>query len=148
MILSSRACWGVTLYLADRAPALPNRFGSLPFDVPAEKATVPDPADDLFSQIVIYVFARVVLALARLSLDPKPNPMASLIPVKARESIQANAWPAFASLSWAFVMYLFRWHPEAIQSSLRSSMTYMYVLILLPPKVLLTWAFLPQLLRL
>lgn len=24
-------------------------------------------------------------------------------------------------------MYLFRWHPEAVQSSLRSSMKYMYV---------------------
>lgn len=25
------------------------------------------------------------------------------------------------------VMYIFRWHPEVIQNSLRSSMTYMYV---------------------
>jgi hypothetical protein len=30
-------------------------------------------------------------------------------------------------LSWAFVMYIFRWQPESIQSSLRSSMKYMYV---------------------
>ncbi|EAS36799.3 peroxisomal membrane protein [Coccidioides immitis RS] len=77
-------------------------------------------------QIVIYVFARVVLAMARLSIDPKPNPLASFISRNAREEIKTHAWPAFASLSWAFVMYLFRWHPEAIQSSLRSSMTYIY----------------------
>jgi hypothetical protein len=38
-----------------------------------------------------------------------------------------NAWPAFASLSWAMVMYLFRWHPENVQPSLRSSMHYMWV---------------------
>jgi len=38
-----------------------------------------------------------------------------------------NGWPVFASLSWAMVMYIFRWHPEAVQSSLRSSMSYMWV---------------------
>merc|ERR1711939_585349 len=33
----------------------------------------------------------------------------------------------FASVSWAFVMYIFRWQPESIQPSLRSSMKYIYV---------------------
>jgi hypothetical protein len=36
-----------------------------------------------------------------------------------------NAWPAFAAFSWAFVMYVFRWHPETVQPSLRNSMHYM-----------------------
>ena len=40
-----------------------------------------------------------------------------------------NGWPVFASLSWAMVMYIFRWHPEAVQSSLRSSMSYMWVFL-------------------
>ena len=38
-----------------------------------------------------------------------------------------NGRPVFASLSWAMVMYMFRWHPEAVQSSLTSSMSYMWV---------------------
>ncbi|OKL56742.1 hypothetical protein UA08_07732 [Talaromyces atroroseus] len=76
-------------------------------------------------QIVIYVFARVVLALASLSVQPNMHPLSSLVTPEARAVIQENAWPAFASLSWAAVMYVFRWHPESIVNSLRSSMTYM-----------------------
>ena len=37
------------------------------------------------------------------------------------------AWPVFASVSWAMVMYLFRHYPEDLQPSLRSSMNYIYV---------------------
>ena len=77
-------------------------------------------------QIVIYVFARVVLALAKLAVRE-----GSGISQEARTRITTNAWPVFASLSWAFVMWIFRWHPETIQPSLRSSMRYMYVFILL-----------------
>uniref|UniRef100_A0A093V0A2 Peroxisomal membrane protein 4 n=1 Tax=Talaromyces marneffei PM1 TaxID=1077442 RepID=A0A093V0A2_TALMA len=78
-------------------------------------------------KIVIYVFARVVLALASLSVQPNMHPLSSLITPESRSRIQENAWPAFAALSWAAVMYVFRWHPESIVSSLRSSMTYIYV---------------------
>lgn len=45
-----------------------------------------------------------------------------------RRALVRNGWPAFASLSWAMVMYIFRWHPESVQSSLRSSMSYMWVI--------------------
>jgi peroxisomal membrane protein 4 len=76
-------------------------------------------------QIVIYVFARVVLALARIAVKPGHGlPVASSEPWHSR--INYYAWPAFASLSWASVMLLFRHHPEELQSSLRSSMTYIY----------------------
>ena len=68
-----------------------------------------------------------MLALAKLSIEPRANPLSSLITPAGRTRIKANAWPFFASLSWAFVMYIFRWYPESIQPSLRSSMTYMYV---------------------
>jgi hypothetical protein len=81
-------------------------------------------------QIVIFVFARVMLALARLSVhDPcKAIPLPTqALSLEMRQRIQANAWPVFASLSWAFVMYIFRWEPDSIQPSLRSSMKYMYV---------------------
>ncbi|KAI9722586.1 MAG: hypothetical protein M1812_001517 [Candelaria pacifica] len=82
-------------------------------------------------QIVIYVFARVVLALAKLSVAHIPR--SSDLTLSSRTSLQArlknNAWPVFASLSWAYVMYLFRWYPDMIQPSMRSSMKYMYVYI-------------------
>lgn len=77
-------------------------------------------------QIVIYVFARVALALARLAVKPGIGlPGVSKEPLSSQ--ISHYAWPAFASLSWAMVMYLFRWHPEDLQSSLRGSMNYIYV---------------------
>ncbi|KAK6505564.1 hypothetical protein TWF481_007458 [Arthrobotrys musiformis] len=75
-------------------------------------------------QICLYVAARVILGVAKLSTTP--GYQLSPVPEGWREGINNNAWPAFASLSWAFVMYLFRWHPEVIQPSLRSSMTYLY----------------------
>ncbi|KAJ5156575.1 hypothetical protein N7492_009378 [Penicillium capsulatum] len=73
-------------------------------------------------QIVIYVFARVMLSLAKLAVQPDMHPLSSLITPEARASITNNAWPVFASFSWAFVMYIFRWYPETLVSSLRSSM--------------------------
>lgn len=76
-------------------------------------------------QIVIYVFARVVLALARIAVKPGVGlPLASAEPLHS--AINHYAWPVFASLSWATVMLVFRYHPEELQSSLRSSMTYIY----------------------
>jgi hypothetical protein len=87
-------------------------------------------------QIVIYVFARVCLALAKLAVQPKnvagtPGGTGGWELFgngEFRRNAVRNGWPAFASLSWAMVMYLFRWHPETVQSSLRSSMSYMWVL--------------------
>lgn len=89
-------------------------------------------------QIVIYIFARVVLGTAKLMVHPKGE-KASVVPgggggfglvvdPKVKRWLAENGWVAFASLSWACVMYLFRWHPEDLQPSLRSSMTYMWVL--------------------
>ncbi|KAI1818485.1 peroxisomal membrane protein 24 [Poronia punctata] len=76
-------------------------------------------------QIVIYIFARVMLALARIAIKPGHG-----LPVVSREgpsaAIAHYAWPAFASLSWAMVMHLFHYHPEDLQPSLRSSMSYIY----------------------
>ncbi|PYI35059.1 putative peroxisomal membrane protein [Aspergillus indologenus CBS 114.80] len=77
-------------------------------------------------QIVIYIFARVVLALAKLAIRPDMHPLSSLITPQTRTQIESNAWPVFASVSWALVMYIFRWHPDTLMSSLRSSMVYIY----------------------
>ncbi|KAI9884486.1 MAG: rRNA-binding ribosome biosynthesis protein rpf2 [Watsoniomyces obsoletus] len=90
-------------------------------------------------QITIYVFARVVLALAKLAssmlLQPDAGGNTPITMEKKGEMTGGrrdgkntiNAWPLFASLSWAAVMHLFRWNPETLQPSLRSSMRYMYV---------------------
>lgn len=79
-------------------------------------------------QIVVYVFARVVLALARLAV--KPGNAFALPVVSSREDVSGAvsyyAWPVFASVSWGMVMWLFRYHPEDLQPSLRSSMSYIY----------------------
>jgi hypothetical protein len=94
-------------------------------------------------QIVIYVAARVCLALAKLAVQPRQVSSGGLGDgVQGgsggweligdgdfRRSLIRNGWPAFASLSWAMVMYIFRWHPESVQSSLRSSMSYMWVFL-------------------
>ncbi|MBE3049788.1 hypothetical protein IMZ48_46285 [Candidatus Bathyarchaeota archaeon] len=77
-------------------------------------------------QIVVYIFARVALALARISVQPGVGlPLVSRPDVSAR--IRNVAWPAFASLSWGAVMYLFRYYPGDLQSSLKGSMDYIYL---------------------
>lgn len=87
----------------------------------------------------------------RLSSSPtaSPPPLVSLSPRSAHgthplfsdsalEVIRRSAWPVFASLSWGFVMYLFRWYPDTIQPSLRSSMKYMCVVLVTSGEVRLT----------
>ncbi|ELQ33282.1 peroxisomal membrane protein 4 [Pyricularia oryzae] len=77
-------------------------------------------------QIVVYVFARVVLALARLAVKPGFG-----LPVVSEPgnsaAISYYAWPVFAATSWGLVMHLFRYHAAELQPSLRSSMTYLYL---------------------
>ncbi|KAG9244193.1 peroxisomal membrane protein-like protein [Calycina marina] len=75
-------------------------------------------------QIVIFVFARVVLSAAKLSVQPGAGIIKN---PDLTKRISHNAWPVFAALSWASVMWLFRWYPETVQSGLRSSMDYIYV---------------------
>ena len=77
-------------------------------------------------QIVIYIFARVVLGLAKLSVQRKRAGGLGLSP-DMKDSLNQNAWPVFAALSWGMVMWLFRWYPEVLQPSLKASMKYMYV---------------------
>jgi len=86
-------------------------------------------------QIVIYVFARVALSVAKLIIQPKGESAVAgggggfglVTDPRAQDFLKKHAWTAFASISWGAVMYLFRWHPETIQPSLRSSMQYIYV---------------------
>jgi len=85
-------------------------------------------------QIVIYIFARVVLALAKLLVLPSSDTGSARRPLltnETKDTIRANAWPVFASVSWAAVMYIFNSYPETLQPSLRSSMQYMYVMVVI-----------------
>jgi hypothetical protein len=102
-------------------------------------------------QIVTYVFARVAIGLAKLAFaatasSSRPSSPSSSPGVRlgaggpgggdgVRELVARNAWPVFASVSWAAVMWLFVWHPEVVQPSMRSSMTYMCVLVSFVPGV-------------
>jgi hypothetical protein len=86
-------------------------------------------------QIVIYVFARVMLAVAKNMVEPKGKGRIAgggggwgfIEDEELRRKVVKAGWPVFASLSWASVMYMFRWHPETVQPSLRNSMHYMWV---------------------
>jgi peroxisomal membrane protein 4 len=70
----------------------------------------------LNKQIVLYVFARVALAIAKLP---------------AKYGLLANeppqAYPIFAALSWGAIMWLFRHEASTVHPSLRASMQYLYV---------------------
>ncbi|KAJ4164235.1 hypothetical protein LMH87_005918 [Akanthomyces muscarius] len=77
-------------------------------------------------QIVIYIFARVCLGLAKVAVKPGATPLPWVSDEPLRAAITYYAWPAFAGLSWGAVMLLFKYHPDELQSSLRSSMTYIY----------------------
>jgi len=70
-------------------------------------------------QIVIYVFARVVLALAKLSVDKG-------VIKDPQGKVRGNSWGVFSAVSWGLVMWLFRWEAGSLQGSLRSSMEYLY----------------------
>jgi len=79
-------------------------------------------------QIVTYVFARVALGLAKLAIQPRSEGGWELIRDEGiREGVREKAWPVFASVSWGVVMWLFWWHPEVVQPSMRSSMNYIYL---------------------
>ena len=58
-------------------------------------------------QIVVYVFARVALALARLAVKPGYGLAAVSEPGRSAK-ISHYAWPVFASVSWAMVMHLIK----------------------------------------
>lgn len=91
-------------------------------------------------QICIYVFARVVLGLAKLAVQPPGDNTLiggaygghggkGIFGLNEQQLaiVRQRSWPVFASLSWASVMWLFTYYPAMLPASLRSSMVYMYV---------------------
>ncbi|MCJ1311363.1 hypothetical protein MMC25_005034 [Agyrium rufum] len=81
-------------------------------------------------QIVVYIFARVLLASAAISFRKDGGWAAErLLPGGAQgqwaDFVRKNAWMWLATGSWGCVMWIYRWYPEVLLSSLRSSMVYM-----------------------
>ncbi|RKP36533.1 Tim17/Tim22/Tim23/Pmp24 family-domain-containing protein [Dimargaris cristalligena] len=67
------------------------------------------------NQIVMYLFSRVAIGLAKLAVTRK------VVEEPHRP------FPLFAALVWGLVMWLFRHEQSTIQPSLRASMQYLYV---------------------
>jgi len=66
-------------------------------------------------QINLYLLSRILYGLAKLAVDKgyiiKPS---------------GDVFPWFAALVWGTVLWLFEHHRAVLQTSLRSSMTYLY----------------------
>jgi peroxisomal membrane protein 4 len=56
----------------------------------------------------LYVFARVMQGVTKLAIQKG-------VVKDSRGIVSKYSWPVFGSLTWAAVMYMFRWHPEVIQ---------------------------------
>ncbi|KAI8873907.1 peroxisomal membrane protein 4 [Ramicandelaber brevisporus] len=70
---------------------------------------------NLNQQIVLYVFSRVVIGLAKM---PVKHGL-----IKEPE----HSYPIFAALVWGAVMWLFRYERPVLQPSLQASMQYLYI---------------------
>ncbi|KAK9325680.1 Tim17/Tim22/Tim23/Pmp24 family-domain-containing protein [Lipomyces orientalis] len=71
-------------------------------------------------QIVLYVFSRVVLGLAKLTVKKKVIP-------SLNDDVGSKVWPVFAAVCWGLVMYMFRTDPDVLQPSMKTSMDYIYL---------------------
>ena len=66
-------------------------------------------------QVNMYIFSRIVSGLVHLYLESN-----------SISQQQPTAFKVYAGLIWAIVMWLFYYHPQVLQVSLQSSMTYIY----------------------
>lgn len=66
-------------------------------------------------QIVLYLFSRVMLGLGKLAYK------------KGLVAAPNNSFALFAAFAWGMVMFLFRHERDILQSSLASSMQYIYL---------------------
>jgi len=89
---------------------------------PASGALIPQ-TNFLQKVLAPICWVLVMLALARLLVQPQAGIVRS---AELSNKLRENAWPVFAAMSWGSVMWIFRWYPESVQTSLRSSMKYIY----------------------
>lgn len=81
--------------------------------------------NNINQQIVLYVFSRIVLGSVNALAKANADQIRSFSNLNAPR-IYAGAWPLFASMCWAVVMYLHEWYPQELQPSLANSMHYLY----------------------
>ncbi|RPA77873.1 peroxisomal membrane protein 4 [Ascobolus immersus RN42] len=77
-------------------------------------------------QIVLYIFGRTMMALLKLAGAKTGLAQALDGPGDKSGKGRGNWWGLFSAASWGGVMWLFRYYPEFLQGSLRSSMVYLY----------------------
>ncbi|VDK24041.1 unnamed protein product [Anisakis simplex] len=65
-------------------------------------------------QVNLYLLSRIMIGLARLSVEKKLIPEPSY-----------RIFPWFAAILWGFVSWLSEYHQNVLQGSLRSSMNYL-----------------------
>ncbi|VDK23112.1 unnamed protein product [Anisakis simplex] len=65
-------------------------------------------------QVNLYLLSRIMIGLARLSVEKKFIPEPSY-----------RIFPWFAAILWGFVSWLSEYHQNVLQGSLRSSMNYL-----------------------
>mmetsp|Transcript_27289 Transcript_27289/g.35397 ORF Transcript_27289/g.35397 Transcript_27289/m.35397 type:complete len:220 (+) Transcript_27289:131-790(+) len=73
-------------------------------------------------QIVLYLASRVLVALAGVAAKKSQLPVIRHL----AEDPKTRAYPIFASVVWALVMWLFERDPDMLHPSLRSSMDFLY----------------------
>ncbi|KAI8818534.1 Tim17/Tim22/Tim23/Pmp24 family-domain-containing protein [Fimicolochytrium jonesii] len=66
------------------------------------------------NQIVLYLFSRIMIGLAKLAVKKQVLPEPK------------HTFPVFAALVWGIVMWLFRHNRDTLQGSLQASMHYLY----------------------
>ncbi|KNE65003.1 hypothetical protein AMAG_10669 [Allomyces macrogynus ATCC 38327] len=71
--------------------------------------------NNINQQIVMYLFSRIMIGLAKLAVEKNviPDP-------------PQDPFPLFAAVVWGIVMWLFRHHRDTLQASLQASMQYLY----------------------
>ncbi|ORY81882.1 peroxisomal membrane protein 4 [Protomyces lactucae-debilis] len=82
--------------------------------------------NNINQQMVLYVFSRILLGAAN-SFANSPSSRHPNRPRLASHEVREKAWPVFASVCWASVMWLWRHYPDELQPSLRNSMNYLYL---------------------
>lgn len=77
-------------------------------------------------QMVLYVFSRVVIGLAKLFTKKVLVPQSTTKAI-TDSKLAATTWAVMSSVSWALVMFMFRYDSTVLQKSMLHSMNYLYI---------------------
>lgn len=80
--------------------------------------------DNINNQIVLYLFSRISMGLVKSVAQKYSEPSFGVTFKQLQDN--PHIFSAFASVTWAIVMYLFRNDRNTLQPSLQASMQYLY----------------------